>query len=312
MSDDFEHLLGRLDSDDQETRRRALGELEATFRESHAPGSSDPLQTRRVSSPASGMRDDRLNEIEARHLGPLPPDLAERAVPLYLDAIDDIAALTSELWRLRAAVGRGPATELGTGTAGNPDVGCRRRGVLFSSAHRARVLASLAIHANPPLRIGEIKRAAGVSTWAAFKALRALKRLELIDVRYARGHKVYRVAERTPYRRAILAAALVDVGIRDALWPISPRLRFAMVIGSFAAGCPSPSSDIDLLIVGDITRTEVESLLAPIAERHDRALDPIVMTDAEYRSRFGGTDYLLRASARNGQLLLGDPDLIEV
>jgi hypothetical protein len=133
--------------------------------------------------------------------------------------------------------------------------------VLFSSAHTARVLATLAIHANPPLRLREIKRAADVSTWAALKALRALTRLELIDVLQERGHRVYRVAERSPYRRAILAAALVDVGIRDVLGPISPRLRFAMVTGSFAAGCPTRSSDIDVMIVGDITRTEVESLL---------------------------------------------------
>jgi predicted nucleotidyltransferase len=85
-----------------------------------------------------------------------------------------------------------------------------------------------------------------------------------------------------------------------------------MVTGSFAAGRPSQSSDIDLLIVGDITRTEVESLLAPIAERHDRALDPIVLSDDEYRSRFAGSDYVLQASARSGLLLLGDPDLVEV
>jgi hypothetical protein len=127
-----------------------------------------------------------------------------------------------------------------------------------------------------------------------------------------RGHIVYRVREDTPYRRAILAAAVIDVGFRDALMPIWQRIRFAMVIGSFADGSPMVSSDIDLLVVGDISRQQVESLLGPVVDRHDRQLDAIVMNDDEYRRRYCGTDYLLQASARRGIVFLGDPALIEV
>jgi hypothetical protein len=141
--------------------------------------------------------------------------------------------------------------------------------------------------------------------------VRALIRLELIETLQERGHVVYRVAEETPYRRAILAAAVVDIGFRGALWPIWQRLRFAMVIGSFADGAPTISSDIDVLVVGDTRRQEIESLLGPIAERHDRRLDAIVMNDDEYRSRFGGTDYVLQASARRGIVFSGDASLVE-
>jgi hypothetical protein len=182
---------------------------------------------------------------------------------------------------------------------------------LFLNDGTGRVLATLAIHSHPPLRLGEIRQASGVPAWLARSAVRALIRLELIETMQERGHIVYRLREETPYRRAILAAAVIDVGFRDALMPIWQRMRFAMVIGSFADGSPTVSSDIDVLVVGDTTRQEIESLLGPIAERHDRQLDAIVMNDDEYRTRLGGADWLLQATARHGIVFLGDPALVE-
>jgi hypothetical protein len=184
--------------------------------------------------------------------------------------------------------------------------------VLFPNEGTGRVLATLAIHAHSPLRLGEIREASGVPAWLARSGVRALIRLELIEMLQERGHVVYRVTEETPYRRAILAAAVIDIGFRDALWPIWERLRFAMVIGSFADGSPTVSSDIDVLVVGDTTRQEIESLLGAIAERHDRQIDAIVMDDDEYRDRFGGTDYVLQASARRGIVFSGHARLVEV
>lgn len=79
-----------------------------------AEGGSDAIHGHRVSTPPTPrMRDDKLNEIEAHHLGPLPADLSDRAVPLYLDAVDDIAVLVSEVWRQRASMGREPTTDPG-------------------------------------------------------------------------------------------------------------------------------------------------------------------------------------------------------
>jgi uncharacterized protein (DUF433 family) len=158
VSDDFENLLGRLDGDDQEIRHQALEELEAVFRESRARhvtsreelralldrpeadeaaefalaevSNPDPIQARRMSSPAPQMRDDRLIEIETRYLGPLPADVGDHAVEHYIDAIGAIGELVSEVVRLRAAVGQSSATDLGSsnpidreaGSAVGPDV----------------------------------------------------------------------------------------------------------------------------------------------------------------------------------------------
>jgi hypothetical protein len=84
----------------------------------HAEGNGDPIQARRIPDSKSHTPDDRLNEIEERHLGPLPDDLSDRAAELYLDAVDDIALLVSEVWRLRAATGHDPSVD---SRPSNPD-----------------------------------------------------------------------------------------------------------------------------------------------------------------------------------------------
>jgi len=81
-------------------RRRSLRDAEEFARAE--VDNPDPIQARHIPAPASGMRDQRLSEIQKRHLGPLPDDLADRAVADYLDAVDDIRDLVSELERLRA------------------------------------------------------------------------------------------------------------------------------------------------------------------------------------------------------------------
>lgn len=181
---------------------------------------------------------------------------------------------------------------------------------MYTSRPAAKVMATLAVHAHPPLRYKEIEKATGLTSSEVQTGLRALARQGLIEKGIERSRVVYRAAE-SPYERAVLDAALVDIGFRDALLALGGRLRFAMVIGSFARGRHRPDSDIDLLVVGGVDRRELRDLLEPIATRHDRVLDLIALTDDAYRDRIGGGDYLLRDSTSNGLLIAGDRDLVD-
>lgn len=181
---------------------------------------------------------------------------------------------------------------------------------MFTSRDAAKVAASLGIHAHPPLRTGEIARAASIPVFRVQNGLRALAQLGLIDISEARGHRVYRLDSRSPHLRAATAAAVVDLGLREALAPIAHRIRFALVIGSFARGQVTESSDFDLLVVGDASRSDVEHLVEPILARHDRQVDVIALTDDEYHRRLSQGDYVLRGTVETGQLLMGDPDLV--
>jgi predicted nucleotidyltransferase len=181
---------------------------------------------------------------------------------------------------------------------------------LFTSRYVARVLAALALHAHPPLRKNELVRITGLSWSAIQRAVASLRDRELILVHDSKGYESYEVDPASAYRRAIRLAALVDGGIAEALAPVASRLRFAMVIGSFAWGDPTPASDIDLLVVGGTTRDEIEALLRPLGERYERTFDPIVFTDEEMHQRLAHDDYLLRNAIAGGVRIMGNPSLV--
>lgn len=183
-------------------------------------------------------------------------------------------------------------------------------GRLYTSRSAASVAAALALHAHPPLRKHELVRVSGLPWTAVQRAIASLRDRELILVHASKGYETYEIDPASPYLPAIRLAALVDGGIVQALAPIQSRLRFVMVIGSFAWGHPTQSSDIDLLVIGGTTRREVEELLRPVGERYERDFDAIVYTDEEMNERLGRDDYLLRNAVASGVRILGGPDLV--
>ena len=183
-------------------------------------------------------------------------------------------------------------------------------GSIFSSRPAAQIAAALVLHPHTPLRKNELVRVTGLGWPYVQRGLASLKRLGLLRVIASKGYEVYEIDPATPYLPAIQRAALVDCGIVEALAPLAPRLRFVMVIGSFAWGHPTMRSDLDLLVVGGASRDEIAEALEPLEKRYERSFDPIVYSDEEMHARLGADDYLLRNAITGGLRILGDPSLV--
>ena len=64
-----------------------------------------------------------------------------------------------------------------------------------------------------------------------------------------------------------------------------PEIERALVFGSFACGEAGSASDVDLLIVGDASLRSLVKILRPTQERYDIEINPVVMTQSEFRER---------------------------
>jgi predicted nucleotidyltransferase len=62
--------------------------------------------------------------------------------------------------------------------------------------------------------------------------------------------------------------------IREALRPLADRIARAFMSGSFAAGTDQPGSDIDLLVIGDVSLAELVSAIYPLQEALTREINP--------------------------------------
>jgi predicted nucleotidyltransferase len=67
----------------------------------------------------------------------------------------------------------------------------------------------------------------------------------------------------------------------------------ALLYGSVARGGAGAESDIDLLVVGEVSFEEVVEIVARAQDSLRREINPLVMSLEEYRSRLFKGDHLL-------------------
>jgi len=121
--------------------------------------------------------------------------------------------------------------------------------------------------------------------------------------RSRRGRQVFYQANRaTPVfseLRGLLEKTMgaADV-LRAALAPLADRIEAAVLFGSVAAGTSSPTSDIDLLIVGPAEFAEVVDALAGAEARLGREINPMVYSSLEFARRLSEGGHFVTSVVR--------------
>ncbi|MGE4073690.1 MAG: nucleotidyltransferase domain-containing protein [Lysobacterales bacterium] len=160
---------------------------------------------------------------------------------------------------------------------------------LLFAAYHLRLLAVLLMRPDQSFHLRELERLAGVSAGTAH---RELKRMETAGLVHSRriGNQVHYQAQRDcpifAELQSILrkSVGLADV-LREALAPLAEQIELAFVFGSVAKGEEGPGSDIDLLIVGEVSFADVVGALFPCHERLGREVNPLVMRRQEFEQR---------------------------
>jgi len=110
--------------------------------------------------------------------------------------------------------------------------------------------------------------------------------------------KYYQANRQSPLFNELHGLMLKTVGVADiikkALEPRIADIRLAFIFGSVAKRTENRFSDIDLLIVGDITFGEVVDLISTAEEALSRELNPVVYTLAEFNKRLSENHYFIK------------------
>jgi uncharacterized protein len=182
--------------------------------------------------------------------------------------------------------------------------------ILFSESRRS-ILALLYGHADEEFYLREMARRAGTGIGATQRELRQLSEAGLIqDVR--RGRQVYYQANRkNPIFVELKSILAKTSGIRDilheALTSLKDRIKLAFVYGSVARGAEKASSDVDLMVVGEISFSDVVSALAKIETKLGREVNPTVYGPREFREKLAAKNHFLSAVAKEKKLfVIGD------
>lgn len=176
---------------------------------------------------------------------------------------------------------------------------------------RSAILALLFCHGDESYYLRQIVRLTGAGHGAIQRELGHLLKLGLI-VRNKRGMEVYYQANMSSPAFAeirglmIKTAGMADV-LRTALSNLSERIAVAFIYGSIASGTEKVESDVDVMIIGDVSLGDIVSVLRPVQDQLGREINPAIYTPDEMRRRIASHDHFVTSLlAEKKVFLVGD------
>lgn len=189
---------------------------------------------------------------------------------------------------------------------------------LFASGTLARLLTTFVTHPETVFYQKELADGAGTGLYAVQRELLRLERAGLV-VRTPRGNRVYYRANRShpafeDLKRVILKTMGLGQALRATLAPLADRVRVAFIYGSLARGEETADSDIDLLLVGDLTLREASALLGPAGRELGREFNAAVYPPDELKTKAREGHHFISAVLKGKKIyLIGDEiDLKEI
>lgn len=187
--------------------------------------------------------------------------------------------------------------------------------VLFGSRAIGRLLKVFFLNPSRDFYQRELSSVTGERLFLIQNALKRLMEGGLIEATQ-RGNRTYFRANRSyPAFPELESLILKTFGlgdqVREAIDSLAPRIRVAFIYGSAARGEDKNTSDIDILVVGQITSRDLAAALAPVKESLSREINASIYRAEEFRSGVLRKHPFLREVLHGPKIfLVGDHDQI--
>jgi len=148
------------------------------------------------------------------------------------------------------------------------------------------------------LHLRELERRTGVNSRHLLRELHSLRDAGLLMAKSVGNQIIYQLDPDCPIYaevRSIVRKTLGLAGVlREAIKPLSAKIELAYVYGSLAHGQERSDSDVDLMIVGDVSLREIAPLLTEAHRAIRREISPTLYRSTEYEKALEDTDSFVR------------------
>jgi uncharacterized protein len=186
-------------------------------------------------------------------------------------------------------------------------------GDLLFGQTRGRILALLYGMPDQAYFTRQIARQVGTSAGTVQRELETLSQIGLIE-RSATGMQVFYQANRDHPAYAELHSLVAKTAgafhiLRSALAPLAKKIAFAFVYGSMARGDENAGSDVDLMVIGDVSLDELLAQLTSAERDLGRSINPTVFSLKEFKSKMRDGNHFLKSVTRGKKVfIVGDED----
>jgi len=123
--------------------------------------------------------------------------------------------------------------------------------------------------------------------------------------------KYYQANRKSPVYNELHGLIVKTMGVADvlrsALVPSAGRIKVAFIFGSIAIGNEDKASDIDVMVVGDISFGDVVFLLSPAEEKLKREINTVVYPLAEFTKKVKTDHHFVKTVIEGKKIfLVGD------
>jgi predicted nucleotidyltransferase len=162
-------------------------------------------------------------------------------------------------------------------------------GALITSRARVEILKLLMLNPGDRRYLREVASLTHQPVGAAQRELARLEGAGILTATTEGNRKYYQANRQSPVFPEIKALLLKTVGLgelfRDHLQSKRASIQLAFIFGSYAGGPEGSTSDIDLMVIGEIGGRELARLLAPVSKTSGREVNSVCMKPAEFRAK---------------------------
>ncbi len=183
---------------------------------------------------------------------------------------------------------------------------------LFSSKLRVKVLSHFFFHPGETFHVRRLAAELVASPGSVGRELAHLEKAGILTCRTVGNQKRYTLREDSPIlddlRNIFLKTAGAGAELRAALQKIA-GIELVFIYGSYVSGEAHAASDIDLMVIGDVTDRDLAPTVARVERRLKRQIDYALYTRSEAEQRVKAKGEFVREVLLGPKIvLIGSPD----
>lgn len=178
---------------------------------------------------------------------------------------------------------------------------------LFSKTQQ-QLFGLLFGHPDRTFFLRELIDEAGMGRGTVQREMEKLAASDLVLVKKIGNQKHYQANKDSPVFAELVSLLRKTSGIVDvlahALAPIEDKVDIALMFGSMASGKASASSDVDLLVIGDVGFADVAKAIYPVQDTLQREINPKVYTQKEWKRLLAKKDGFAKEVMKQPKLFI--------
>jgi predicted nucleotidyltransferase len=168
---------------------------------------------------------------------------------------------------------------------------------LFSSETRILLLSQFLMNPDKEFYLRQISGKFGLSPRLVSLELQNLEKIELLKKRVSGKQHYFAINKQHQLFEDLRNIFLKTVGLKDViekhLDAYLSQIEFAFIYGSIAKGNAAINSDVDLMIIGNLSNRKISGSMLQAGTELDREINFSIFAFDEFKSRIKNNDHFI-------------------